>query len=151
MKTVAVLFLILFSVTTFSQTEVEVVPPYNIKTATFVQSNENVVPIFELGAGFQFQFDDLFGNEANYYYEIVHCDYNWKPTDIPKNEYLKGFDGQRIQEYQNSFNTCRPIHIINCLFQTSSRNCASAAIIFLKFWTKIKMWYCRGNSLFTKI
>ena len=88
-----------------AQTEVEVVPPYNIKTASFIQSNENVVPIFELGAGFQFQFDDLFGNEANYYYEIVHCDYNWVPTDIPKTEYLKGFDGQRIQEYYNSFNT----------------------------------------------
>ena len=87
-----------------AQTEVEVAPPYNIKTATFVQSNENAIPIFELGAGFQFQFDDLFGNEADYYYEIVHCDYNWIPTNIPKNEYLKGFDGQRIQEYYNSIN-----------------------------------------------
>ena len=97
---------LIFIVTTaVAQTEVEVIPPYNIKTATFVQSNENVVPIFELGAGFQFQFDDLFGNEANYYYEIVHCDYNWNPTNIPKNEYLKGFDGQRIQEYKNSLNT----------------------------------------------
>lgn len=88
-----------------AQAEVEVVPPYNIKTASFIQSNENVVPIFELGAGFQFQFDDLFGNEADYYYEIVHCDYNWVPTNIPKNEYLKGFDGQRIQQYENSLNT----------------------------------------------
>jgi hypothetical protein len=99
------IILIFVFTSTVAQTEVEVVPPYNIKTVSFVQSNENVVPIFELGAGFQFQFDDLFGNEANYYYEIVHCDYNWKPSDIPKTEYLKGFDGQRIQEYENSFNT----------------------------------------------
>ena len=70
-----------------------------------MQSNENVIPVFELGAGFQFQFDDLFGNEADYYYEIVHCDYNWVPTNIPKQEYLKGFDGQRIQQYENSLNT----------------------------------------------
>lgn len=88
-----------------AQTEIEVAPPYNIKTASFTQSGNNVVPIFELGTGFQFQFDDLFGNEANYYYEIVHCDYNWVPTNIPKTEYLKGFDGQRIQQYENSFNT----------------------------------------------
>lgn len=88
-----------------AQAEVEVLPPYNIKTASFIQSNENVIPIFELGAGFQFQFDDLFGNEADYYYEILHCDYNWVPTNIPKNEYLKGFDGQRIQQYENSLNT----------------------------------------------
>ncbi len=98
--------LLLFIVSSaVAQSETEVVPPYNIKTATFIQNNANAVPIFELGSGFQFQFDDLFGNEANYYYEIVHCDYNWKPTDIPKTEYLEGFDGQRIQEYQNSFNT----------------------------------------------
>lgn len=98
---IALIFIVTSAV---AQTEVEVAPPYNIKTATFVQSNENVIPIFELGAGFQFQFDDLFGNEADYYYEIVHCDYNWIPTNIPKNEYLKGFDGQRIQEYHNSVN-----------------------------------------------
>ena len=97
--------LIFIFTSTIAQTEVEVVPPYNIKTATFIQSNENVIPIFKLGDGFQFQFDDLFGNEANYYYEIIHCDYNWNHTDIPKTEYLKGFDGQRIQEYENSFNT----------------------------------------------
>ena len=88
-----------------AQSEVEVAPPYNIKTVSFLQNNQNVVPLFELRAGFLFQFDDLFGNEANYYYEIVHCDYNWVPTNIPKQEYLKGFDGQRIQEYQNSLNT----------------------------------------------
>jgi hypothetical protein len=88
-----------------AQTETEVVPPYNIKTVSFVQSNENVVPIFKLGDGFQFQFDDLFGNEANYYFEIVHCDYNWNPTAIPKAEYMTGFDGQRIIQYENSINT----------------------------------------------
>ena len=88
-----------------AQTVNEVAPPYNIKTISFVQNNQNQVPVFKLGEGFLFQFDDLFGNEANYYYEIVHCDYNWIPSDIPKSEYLQGFDGQRIQEYTNSVNT----------------------------------------------
>jgi hypothetical protein len=88
-----------------AQTVNEVVPPYNIKTVSFLQNNINQVPIFKLGDGFLFQFDDLFGNEANYYYEIVHCDYNWIPSEIPKSEYLQGFDGQRIQEYTNSVNT----------------------------------------------
>jgi hypothetical protein len=37
--------------------------------------------------------------------EIIHCDYNWKPSEISKNEYLQGFDNQRIQNYTNSFNT----------------------------------------------
>ncbi len=98
--------LLIFIVTSaVAQTQSEVIPPYNIKTVSFVQNNQNVVPIFKLGDGFQFQFDDLFGNEANYYFEIVHCDYNWNPTNIPKTEYMSGFDGQRIQEYENSVNT----------------------------------------------
>ena len=101
-QSIALIFIITSAV---AQTETEIIPPYNIKTVSFVQSNENVVPIFKLGDGFQFQFDDLYGNEANYYFEIVHCDYDWNPTDIPKTEYMKGFDGQRIQEYQNSINT----------------------------------------------
>ncbi|WP_414000157.1 DUF5103 domain-containing protein [Flavobacterium sp. W1B] len=88
-----------------AQTENEVTPPYNIKTISFIQNNQNAIPIFPLGSGFQLQFDDLFGNEADYFYEIVHCDYNWISSSIPKNEYLEGFDNQRIQDYSNSFNT----------------------------------------------
>jgi hypothetical protein len=80
-------------------------PPFNIKTISFIQNNQNTVPIFQLGSGFQLQFDDLYGNEADYYYEIIHCDYNWNHSEIPKSEYLQGFDNQRIQNYNNSFNT----------------------------------------------
>ena len=96
---------LLISVTSFSQKEVEVVPPYNIKTVSFVQNDQNAVPIFQLGDTFQLQFDDLFGNEANYYYTITHCDYDWKPSQLSRNEYLVGFDDQRIQDYTNSLNT----------------------------------------------
>jgi hypothetical protein len=62
------------------------------------------VPIFQLGDPFQLQFDDLFGNDASYYYEIIHCDYNWNPSDLQKREYVQGFDNQRIQESSSSFN-----------------------------------------------
>lgn len=99
------IFLLFIFASATAQVQNEIVPPYNIKTITFVQNEQNAVPIFELGSSFNFQFDDLFGNEANYYYEIIHCDYNWIPSNIPKNEYLEGFDNQRIQNYTNSFNT----------------------------------------------
>lgn len=98
-------FIFLFIFTLAKAQEKEIDPPYNIKTVSFVQNGSNVVPIFELGSSFQLQFDDLFGNEANYYFEVVHCDYNWKPSDIPKTDYLRGFDNQRITDYSNSFNT----------------------------------------------
>ena len=89
----------------FSQVQTEIAPPYNIKTVSFVQNNQNIVPIFRLGDSFQLQFDDLFGNEANYYYTIVHCNYDWKQSDLAQAEYISGFDNQRIQDYTNSFNT----------------------------------------------
>lgn len=96
---------LLLSLVSYSQTEKEIAPPYNIKTISFVQNGQNIVPIFKLADSFQLQFDDLYGNEANYYYQLVHCDYDWKPSQLSKNEYLQGFDDQRIQDYTNSFNT----------------------------------------------
>ncbi len=100
-------FLILFisPLTTFSQTEKEIAPPYNIKTITFVHDSQNVAPVFNINDNFEFQFDDLFGNEANYYYSISHYDYDWHPSQLLRNEIIQGFDNQRIQTYTNSFNT----------------------------------------------
>ena len=89
----------------FSQIESEKAPPYNIKTISFIQGGQNTVPIFRLGDSFQLVFDDLYGDEVNYYYTITHCDYDWKPSQLAINEYILGLDNQRIIDYENSFNT----------------------------------------------
>ena len=99
------LVLVLITYSAFSQVEKEIAPPYNIKTVTFVQNGQNAVPIFNLGDSFELQFDDLFGNEANYYFSITHCDYDWTPSQLSRNEFLNGFDELRIQDYTNSFNS----------------------------------------------
>ncbi|NMH27485.1 type IX secretion system plug protein [Flavobacterium silvaticum] len=99
----AALLLVFISMT--AQVETEVQPPYNIKSVAFIQASQGTIPIFGLNDAFTIQFDDLFGNEANYYYQIVHCDYDWKPSQLVKSEYLAGFDDLRIQTYTNSFNT----------------------------------------------
>lgn len=103
----AAIALLLFSIGLNAQDVLtEVAPPYNIKTVSFVQNGENVFPFIKLGDSFTLQFDDLFGNEANYYYSIQHCNYDWTPsTQLSVNDYLQGFDSQRIQTYNNSFNT----------------------------------------------
>lgn len=97
---------IFISVSSFAQVQQEIAPPYNIKTASFVRGQENVYPYFRLGEGFEFVFDDLFGNEANYYYTLQHCNYDWTPsTMLSVNDYIDGFDNQRIVNYANSLNT----------------------------------------------
>ena len=95
-------FLLVFS--SITAQEVEVNPPYHIKTISFVQGNVNAVAIFQLGDSFQLQFDDLHGTEDNYYYHITHCDYNWKQSQLYINEFLVGFNDQRIINYSNSLN-----------------------------------------------
>lgn len=101
------LVLLFFSITTtfLAQKEQEIAPPYNIKTVAFVQNSQNTIPVFNITDRFQFQFDDLYGDEANYYYQIQHCDYDWRPSQLSKNEYIQGFDDQRIQDYTTSLNT----------------------------------------------
>ena len=89
----------------FCQIEKEIDPQYNIKTITLTQNGQNTIPTYRLNDTFQLEFDDLYGSEANYYYTFVHCDYDWKPSDLSRNEYLNGFDDIRIQDYTNSFNT----------------------------------------------
>jgi len=89
---------------TIAQTT-EVAPPYNIKTVSFRNGGHNMIPIFKMGEQFTFEFDDLFGNNNDYYFTIVHCDTDWKPSNILKQDYLQGNDGVRIINYENSYNT----------------------------------------------
>ncbi|WP_313806483.1 DUF5103 domain-containing protein [Flavobacterium sp.] len=105
-KKIAPIFFFLTCLTNvFGQTETETNPPFNIKTVAFVQNGNVMIPMFRLGDPFELQFDDLYGNEADYYYTITQCNYDWTPTQLAKMEYLQGMDNQRIMNYQNSFNT----------------------------------------------
>ncbi len=81
-------------------------PPTYIKTITFKGSQqESQLPIIRLGEPLYLEFDALNGNEEDYYYVIEHFNYDWSPSPLVKSEYLRGFDNQRILNYQNSFNT----------------------------------------------
>uniref|UniRef100_UPI00404AB73C type IX secretion system plug protein n=1 Tax=Flavobacterium sp. TaxID=239 RepID=UPI00404AB73C len=100
----ALLFLFLIA-ESFSQVEEEVAPPYKIKTISFTQNGNNIAPFIKLGEQFEIQFDDLYGDESDYYYTITQCNYDWTQTALVKAEYLNGMDNQRIINYENSFNT----------------------------------------------
>lgn len=65
-------------------------------------------PILKLGDKWKLSFDDLNADETDYYYKIIHCDFNWKPSNLSASEYINGFDSDRIRNYENSFNTLQP-------------------------------------------
>jgi len=102
------IFLLLFVSSIFAQVQEEVNPPVNIKSIVFKGPTEDQFPLIKLGESMTLEFDDLTANEQDYYYKIIHCDYDWTPSQLLKSQYLIGIDNQRIIDYENSYNTLQP-------------------------------------------
>jgi hypothetical protein len=75
--------------------------PVNDPLAFPVMSLQAQVPLI-------LHFDDLRNNVQDYYYEIIHCNYDWTPTDISHFEYIEGFTQQPVRDYHYSSNTTQP-------------------------------------------
>lgn len=96
----------LFGMACFGQVESETHPPEYIKSITIKgNSQESQLAIIQLGDDILLEFDALNGDEADFYYKIEHFNFDWTPSRLAKVEYLQGFDNQRIQDYENSFNS----------------------------------------------
>lgn len=102
------IFLCFFVSSVFAQVQEEVNPPTNIKTIVFTGSTEDQFPVIKLGESMTLEFDDLTASEQDYYYRIIHCDYDWTISQLLKSQYLAGSDNQRIIDYENSYNTLQP-------------------------------------------
>lgn len=90
----------------YAQILKELAPPEYIKTIQLQElTSERQVPLIELGKTLAFSFDDINGDEADYYYKITHCNFDWSASQLMKSEYLNGLDDQHIQDYENSYNT----------------------------------------------
>ncbi|MEE3035020.1 MAG: DUF5103 domain-containing protein [Bacteroidota bacterium] len=93
----------------FSQEGIEISEPPNIKSIIFKGSDKiNQFPLVFIGQSISLKFDDLNGDEQNYYYKINYFNYDWEKSDLFKSEFLEGLDNIRIENYQNSFNTLQP-------------------------------------------
>lgn len=53
----------------------------------------------------EFSFDEMSHEYHRFTYHITHCDAQWKPSSILESDYLEGFNGQTIDDWQNSLNT----------------------------------------------
>lgn len=102
-----ILFL-LFAQSLLAQVQEEVNAPSNIKSIVFKGEKEDQFPIVQIGESIFLEFDDLLANEQDYYYKIIHCDYDWTPSKLLRSQYLSGIDNQRILDYENSYTTLQP-------------------------------------------
>lgn len=89
----------------YAQVQFEINPPTNIKSIIFKGDTDDQFPVVKLGDPIYLEFDDLLANEQDYYYQIVHCDYDWTPSSLLKSQYLNGLDNERIVDYENSYST----------------------------------------------
>ncbi|MCM4151609.1 DUF5103 domain-containing protein [Arenibacter sp. N53] len=92
----------------YAQVQLEINPPTNIKSIIFKGSTDDQFPVVNLGDPIYLEFDDLLANEQDYYYKIVHCDYDWTPSSLLKSQFLNGMDNERIVDYENSYSTLQP-------------------------------------------
>ena len=104
-KTLLVLFTLGFITNVKSQI-FEKIEPYYIRTIQFTgNTQQSQLPIIRLGERLTLTFDDINGNEEDYYYKITHHNFDWSKSDLSKGEYLDGFDDVRIETYENSLNS----------------------------------------------
>ena len=102
-------FIFCFIQTVLAQNSQEKLFLQSIKSIVFKnQTSEIQFPVQKLGEPFELHFDDLNADERNYYYKIKYFNHDWTPSNLFQNEYLKGFDNLRIENYQTSFNTLQP-------------------------------------------
>src|SRR5664280_2734369 len=52
-----------------------------------------------------FGFDLVSNQVETYSYTFIHCDKDWKKSDIFPNDYLDGYIENPLEDYQASFNT----------------------------------------------
>lgn len=109
MRFIFPLFLLIFTTHFFGQVREETPAPAYIQSV-ILKGNSDISgnPVISLGETLTLKFDDIIGDEADYYYSIDHFNYDWTPSELVKSEYMRGFDDVRIFNYTNSFNTLQP-------------------------------------------
>ncbi len=74
-------------------------------------------PIIGLNSGsVTLTFDDLQSGVRNYTYKIIHCNYDWTPSDLVFMQYMSGFEQMDIFGYTVSQNTTTPYTNYNIVF-----------------------------------
>ncbi|MFC4691052.1 DUF5103 domain-containing protein [Dokdonia genika] len=107
MKNYFTLFLLFATFTTFAQVAQEVPEPPFIKTVQFnaTSTSGTSLPILQLGSRLSLSFDDIYGDERDYFYKITHHNADWTESSLARSEYMDGMDNVRILNFENSVAT----------------------------------------------
>ena len=80
--------------------------PSNIKSIQFQSLNKTTFNhIIPLGNTIELNFDDLNGDQKEYFYKIELMTHDWRESNLISNQYITGFQSNVIFDVENSFNT----------------------------------------------
>lgn len=115
----------------------------NIQTVELHKYNINLSqPILDLHGNdtLALDFDDFDVRGKKYSYTVVHCSYNWQPSDLSKQDYINGYADNPIDNYRFSINTRRQFTHYQQLFPNEN-------IQFTKSGNYLLVVYEDGNVL----
>ncbi len=108
MRNTALLALALLSAASLNAQRHEVFDP-QIHTLQVVANEDPLLPpIVNLGGRnhIEISFDEFTHEYHRYIYKVEHCNADWTPsTEIFESDYLEGFNGMPLEDYEKSFNT----------------------------------------------
>lgn len=99
--------LLLFSVHVFAQRP-EIIDNRLHTLQVIVNQDPLLPPIIALNSDqyVDISFDEFTHEYHRYIYKVEHCDAQWQPSsEIFESDFLEGFNGQPIEDYEKSFNT----------------------------------------------
>ncbi len=104
---------VIFSLNSFSKNEdghpfLDTLFKDDIKSVQLFREDASLShPLINLGEDdhLVLKFDELTDEVGDYYYTIIHCDFNWNESNLLPNEYLNGFTDNSLDDYAVSFNT----------------------------------------------
>ena len=81
----------------------------NVRTLTSIVNDDWLNrPVMELGSADRLDigFDELSHTYHRFVYKLEHCEEDWTVSDgLFESDWLEGFNGTPIEDYQNSINT----------------------------------------------
>lgn len=100
------IFISFFFLSIFSILNAQKTAPSNIKSIQLQPLDETTFNhIIPLGNTLELNFDDLDGDQKEYYYKIELMTHDWKKSSLISNQYINGFQSNAIFNVENSFNT----------------------------------------------
>src|SRR6056297_1779394 len=86
----------------------EVVVDERIKTIQLYREGWKMsYPILRLNeqAPLVLEFDELGEEIGTFSYRVVHCDADWRRSDMSEQQYMEGYFENQVRDYRTSFNT----------------------------------------------